>query len=59
MNSLGSTTEDALSLPFSITLTTYLIAAGLAVAILALPQLPALRRIRRMSLTTALKDWYE
>jgi putative ABC transport system permease protein len=59
MNTIGSTSEDSFSIPFNVTVTTYVIAGLLAVAILMLSQLPALRRIRRMSLTTSLKDWYE
>jgi putative ABC transport system permease protein len=59
MSTIGAMSEEAMTIPFNITSTTYIIASLLAVAIVLLSQLPALQRISRISLSTTLKDWYE
>ncbi len=54
-----SASEDVGGLTLSLFPRTYIIAVLSAVAIMLLSQIPAIRQVQRLSLSTALKDWYE
>lgn len=54
-----STSEDVGGFTLSVFPRTYIIAVLSAVAIMLLSQIPAIRQVQRLSLSTALKDWYE
>lgn len=59
MSTAGSASEEAFSLNLVITNRSYIISVAVAILMLIVSQIPALNRIRKMSLTMALKDWYE
>ncbi len=59
MSTVGSMSEEAMTMNLVIFPQSYAIAIGLALVMLLLSQIPAIRQVRKMSLTTALKDWYE
>jgi putative ABC transport system permease protein len=59
MTTVGSTSEEAMTMNLVILPQSYAIAIVLAFLMLVVSQIPALRQVRKMSLTTALKDWYE
>ncbi len=59
MSAMGSGSEETASMPLVIFPRTYIIAACFALVILIVSQLPALRQVNRLSLSTAIKDWYE
>jgi len=54
-----STSEDVGGFTLDVFPRTYVIAIVSAVAIMLISQIPAIRQVQRLSLTTALKDWYE
>jgi len=59
MDSVNSSSDESMSFNIVIMPETYILAVVAAIAMLLISQVPALRQVRRMSLTTALKDWYE
>ena len=59
MSTVGSGSEETASMPLIIFPRTYVIAVFFALAILIVSQIPALRQVNRLSLSTAIKDWYE
>jgi putative ABC transport system permease protein len=56
---MATSSEDITSIQLTIFPRTYIIAVVSALIILLISQLPAMRQIQRMSLATAIKDWYE
>lgn len=59
MNTVGSMSEEAMTMNLAIFPHSYALAIALALTMLMVSQIPAIRQVRKMSLTTALKDWYE
>ena len=59
MTTVGSMSDDAMAVNLLILPQSYAISIGLALTMLLVSQIPAMRQVRKMSLTTALKDWYE
>jgi putative ABC transport system permease protein len=56
---MATSAEDISSISLTIFPRTYIIAIVSALVILIVSQLPAMRQIQRLSLATAIKDWYE
>lgn len=54
-----ATSEEVGGFTLSIFPRTYIIAVLSALAIMLLSQIPAIRQVQKLSLSTALKDWYE
>jgi putative ABC transport system permease protein len=59
MDTVNASAEEAMSLNIVVAPESYIFAIAVALIMLLVSQIPALRQVRRMSLTTALKDWYE
>jgi putative ABC transport system permease protein len=59
MDTVNASAEEAMSLNIVVAPESYVFAIAVALVMLLVSQIPALRQVRRMSLTTALKDWYE
>ncbi|HJX03879.1 MAG TPA: FtsX-like permease family protein, partial [Dehalococcoidia bacterium] len=59
MSTAGSMSEEAMTLNLYIGAHSYIIAVAMAMLMLLVSQMPAINQVRKMSLTTALKDWYE
>jgi hypothetical protein len=59
MSTAGSMSEEAMTLNLYIGAHSYIIAVAMAMLMLLASQMPAINQVRKMSLTTALKDWYE
>jgi putative ABC transport system permease protein len=59
MDSVNASADESMSLNIVILPETYILSIVAAIIMLLISQVPALRHVRRMSLTTALKDWYE
>jgi putative ABC transport system permease protein len=56
---MATSSEDITSITLTIFPRTYIIAVVSALVILLVSQIPAMRQIQRLSLATAIKDWYE